>query len=56
MKVAGELDYLVVLIPLSADTRNIVGEKLLAAMKPTAYHDQHGARRRGGRARADQGA
>ncbi len=37
MKVAGELDYLVVLIPLSADTRHIVGEKLLAAMKPSAY-------------------
>jgi phosphoglycerate dehydrogenase-like enzyme len=37
MRVAGELDYLVVLIPLSAETRNIVDEKLLAAMKPTAF-------------------
>jgi D-2-hydroxyacid dehydrogenase (NADP+) len=37
MKVAGELDYLVVLAPLSPETRNIVGAKLLAAMKPTAY-------------------
>ena len=37
MKVAGELDYLVVLAPLTPETRNIVGAKLLAAMKPTAY-------------------
>jgi phosphoglycerate dehydrogenase-like enzyme len=37
MKVAGELDYLVVLAPLTSETRNIVGAKLLAAMKPTAY-------------------
>lgn len=36
-KVAGELDFLVVLTPLSADTRNIVGEKVFAAMKPAAY-------------------
>ncbi len=37
MNVAGELDYLVALAPLTPETRNIVGEKLLAAMKPTAY-------------------
>jgi len=37
LKVAGELDYLVVLAPLTPETRNIVGAKLLAAMKPTAY-------------------
>ncbi|HEY6834755.1 MAG TPA: D-2-hydroxyacid dehydrogenase [Pseudolabrys sp.] len=37
LKVAPELDYLVVLIPMSADTRNIVGEKVFAAMKPTAF-------------------
>ena len=37
MKVAGELDYLVVLAPLTPETRNIVGAKLLAAMKPTTY-------------------
>ena len=36
-KVARELDFLVVMIPLSAETRNIIGEKLLAAMKPSAY-------------------
>jgi D-2-hydroxyacid dehydrogenase (NADP+) len=35
--VAGDLDFLVVLTPLSAETRNIVGEKVFAAMKPTAY-------------------
>jgi D-2-hydroxyacid dehydrogenase (NADP+) len=37
LKVAGELDFLVALIPMSAETRNIVGEKVFAAMKPTAY-------------------
>jgi len=36
-KVAGDLDFLVVLTPLSAETRNIVGAKVFAAMKPTAY-------------------
>jgi D-2-hydroxyacid dehydrogenase (NADP+) len=36
-KIAPELDYLVVLIPLSAETRNIIGEKLLSAMKPSAF-------------------
>ena len=37
LKVAGELDYLVALAPLTPETRGIVGDKLLAAMKPTAY-------------------
>ena len=37
VKVAGELDYLVALAPLTPETRNIVGAKLLAAMKPSAY-------------------
>jgi phosphoglycerate dehydrogenase-like enzyme len=36
-KVAGDLDFLVVLTPLSVETRNIVGAKVFAAMKPTAY-------------------
>jgi phosphoglycerate dehydrogenase-like enzyme len=36
-KIAGELDFLVALAPLTAETRNIVGDKVLAAMKPTAY-------------------
>jgi phosphoglycerate dehydrogenase-like enzyme len=36
-KVAPELDFLVALTPLTAATRNIVGAKVLAAMKPTAY-------------------
>lgn len=35
--VAPDLDFLVALIPMSAETRNIVGEKVFAAMKPTAY-------------------
>jgi len=37
LQVAGELDFLVALVPLSAQTRNIVGEKVFAAMKPSAY-------------------
>jgi D-2-hydroxyacid dehydrogenase (NADP+) len=37
VKVAPELDYLVVLTPVTAETRGIIGAKLLAAMKPTAY-------------------
>lgn len=37
VKVAPELDFLVALIPMSADTRNIVGEKVFKAMKPSAY-------------------
>jgi phosphoglycerate dehydrogenase-like enzyme len=36
VKVAPELDFLVALVPMSAETRNIVGEKVFAAMKPTA--------------------
>jgi phosphoglycerate dehydrogenase-like enzyme len=36
-RVVGDLDFLVVLTPLSGETRNIVGEKVFAAMKPTAY-------------------
>ncbi len=35
--IAGELDFLVALVPMSAQTRNIVGEKIFAAMKPSAY-------------------
>jgi phosphoglycerate dehydrogenase-like enzyme len=37
LKVASELDYLVVMTPLTPETRNIIDEKVLAAMKPTAY-------------------
>jgi D-2-hydroxyacid dehydrogenase (NADP+) len=37
LKVAPELDFLVALAPLTPETRGIVGEKLLSAMKPTAY-------------------
>ena len=36
-KVAGELDYLVVLTPLTPETHHIINAKLLSAMKPTAY-------------------
>jgi D-2-hydroxyacid dehydrogenase (NADP+) len=35
--VAGELDFLVVLIPMSEQTRNLIGEQVFKAMKPTAY-------------------
>ncbi len=37
MQAVGEFDYLVALAPLTPETRGIVGEKLLAAMKPSAY-------------------
>jgi D-2-hydroxyacid dehydrogenase (NADP+) len=37
IKIAPELDYLVALAPLTPETRGIVGEKLLAAMKASAY-------------------
>lgn len=37
MQVAPDVDYLVALAPLTAETRGIVGAKLLAAMKPSAY-------------------
>ncbi len=37
VKVAGELDFLVALAPLSAETRGIIGEKVFAAMKPSAF-------------------
>ncbi|MGN6463686.1 MAG: D-2-hydroxyacid dehydrogenase [Pseudolabrys sp.] len=34
---AGDLDYLVVLTPMSAETRGIVGASVFKAMKPSAY-------------------
>jgi D-2-hydroxyacid dehydrogenase (NADP+) len=37
IKVAPEFDYLVALAPLTPETRGIIGEKLLAAMKPSAF-------------------
>jgi len=37
MKVVPEFDYLVVLAPLTPETRGIIGAKLLGAMKPSAY-------------------
>jgi len=37
LKVAPEHDYLVVLTPLSPETRGIIGEKVFAAMKPSAF-------------------
>ncbi len=37
VEAAKELDYFVLLVPLEADTRNIVNEAVLFAMKPTAF-------------------
>jgi phosphoglycerate dehydrogenase-like enzyme len=36
LRLAGELDWLVLLTPYSADTHHLVGANLLVAMKPTA--------------------
>jgi phosphoglycerate dehydrogenase-like enzyme len=36
-RVVGTLDYLVLLTPYSPATRNLVGESVLAAMKPSSY-------------------
>lgn len=36
-EIAGSLDYLILTAPATPDTFHIVGEKLLARMKPTAY-------------------
>jgi phosphoglycerate dehydrogenase-like enzyme len=37
LQVAPELDFLIALTPLSPETRGIVGEKVFAAMKPSAF-------------------
>lgn len=37
VKTAGEIDFLVTLAPPTAETRGIIGEKVFAAMKPSAY-------------------
>jgi phosphoglycerate dehydrogenase-like enzyme len=37
VQAAAELDYLVLLVPLEDDTRNIVNDAVLSAMKPTAF-------------------
>jgi len=36
-KIAGELDYLVLLVPYSEDTRNVIDASIFSAMKPTGY-------------------
>jgi phosphoglycerate dehydrogenase-like enzyme len=37
VQAAAELDYFVLLVPLEDDTRNIVGDAVLAAMKPSSF-------------------
>ena len=37
VQAAAELDYFVLLVPLEDDTRNIVGDKVLSAMKPSSF-------------------
>jgi phosphoglycerate dehydrogenase-like enzyme len=37
VKAAPEFDFLVALTPMSAETRGIIGDKVFAAMKPSAY-------------------
>jgi phosphoglycerate dehydrogenase-like enzyme len=36
-RVAGEIDFLIALVPYEDDTRNLIGAEVLRAMKPTAY-------------------
>jgi D-2-hydroxyacid dehydrogenase (NADP+) len=36
-RAVAELDYFVLLLPLESDSRNIVNDRVLAAMKPTAF-------------------
>ena len=36
-RVVRDVDYLVLLLPLEPDTRHIVGDRVLAAMKPSGY-------------------
>ena len=36
-QIVGEFDYLVLLLPLEPDTRHIVGDRVLAAMRPTSF-------------------
>jgi phosphoglycerate dehydrogenase-like enzyme len=36
-RAVGELDHFVLLVPLENDTRNIVNDRVLSAMKPTAF-------------------
>jgi D-2-hydroxyacid dehydrogenase (NADP+) len=37
LHVAGELDYLVLLVPYAEDTRRLIDARVFAAMKPTSY-------------------
>jgi len=37
IEAVGQLDYFVLLLPLEDDSRNIVSDSVLAAMKPTAF-------------------
>jgi D-2-hydroxyacid dehydrogenase (NADP+) len=37
VKTAPELDFLVALAPLTPETRHVIGDKVFAAMKPSAY-------------------
>ena len=37
VQAAAELDYFVLLVPLEHDTRNIVNDRVLSAMKPSAF-------------------
>ncbi|NIS71906.1 MAG: NAD(P)-binding domain-containing protein [Proteobacteria bacterium] len=37
VEMAKEVDYLVLSVPLTSETENMIGEEVLSAMKPTAY-------------------
>ena len=52
---ARDADVLLVITPGGAATRNLINAEVLKA-RPERHPDQHGARLRGGRGGADQGA
>ena len=46
LQVVGDFDFLVLLTPLTAATRNSIDAKVFVAMKPSSFLGQSRARRR----------
>ena len=45
MKLLARSDFISLHVPLTPETKHLIGAKQLARMKPSAFLDQHGARR-----------